>query len=58
MLFIIITLIQANIDTRQQFLFPFLERKKFRTGNSNFVTLHDTDDSDVDHSDVEDSDFD
>ena len=56
MLFIISTLIQANIDTRQQFLFPFLERKKFRVGNSNFVTLDDTDDSDIDHSDVEDSD--
>ena len=54
MLFIIITLIQANIDTRQQFLFPFLERKKFRAGNSNFVT----DDSDVDHSDFEDFDSD
>ena len=58
MLFIIITLIQANIDTRQQFLIPFLERKKFRVGNSDFVTLDDTDDSDVDHSDLEDSDFD
>merc|ERR1712217_880514 len=48
----------GNIDVNQKFLFPFLERKKVRFGNSKFVTLVDVNDSDIDNSDFEDSDSD
>jgi len=50
--------IPGNFDVNQNLLFQFLERKKFRFGNSKFVTLVDVNDSDVGQSDFEDSDFD
>merc|ERR1712187_592490 len=50
--------IVAPINVNQKFLIPFLDRKKFRSGNTRFVTLNDTDESDFDHSDAEDSEFD
>ena len=56
--FSLFTLFQAPIDVTQRFLVPFLDRKRFLSGNPRFVTLDDTDDSDVDHSDADDSDFD
>merc|ERR1711909_69349 len=52
------TRILGHTNASPKFLFPLLERKRFRAGNTRFVTLDDTDDSDFDHSDVEDSDFD
>merc|ERR1711963_206385 len=50
--------IVAPITVNQKFLIPFLDRKKFLSGNTRFVTLNDTDESDFDHSDAEDSEFD
>merc|ERR1711963_1277921 len=49
--------IVAPVDVNQKFLVPFLDRKKFLSGNTRFVTLNDTDESDFDDSDAEDSDF-
>merc|ERR1711936_1038789 len=50
------TRILGHTNASPKFLFPLLERKRFRAGNTRFITLDDTDDSDIDHSDVEDSD--
>merc|ERR1712187_11127 len=50
--------IVAPVNVNQKFLVPFLDRKKFLSGNTRFVTLNDTDESDFDDSDAEDSDFD
>merc|ERR1711963_777387 len=49
--------IVAPVNVNQKFLVPFLDRKKFLSGNTRFVTLNDTDESDFDDSDAEDSDF-
>merc|ERR1711963_418904 len=49
--------IVAPINVNRKFLVPFLDRKKFLSGNTRFVTLNDTDESDSDHSDAEDSEF-
>merc|ERR1712187_550869 len=50
--------IVAPVNVNQKFLVPFLDRKKFLSGNPRFATLNDTDESDFDDSDAEDSDFD
>ena len=50
--------IVAPVNVNQKFLVPFLDRRKFLSGNTRLVTLNDTDESDFDDSDAEDSDFD